>query len=154
MASSFVLVLMKILVVAAGKPALPFAKIGIEEYLKRLTRYGSVELKLVKDGSSEEVSERLLEASKGCFRIVLDERGDLWTTETIVRHFRSWQMNAVKKVAFLIGAADGHTEALRQSGDQLLALSKFTLQHEFALVLLLEQIYRAHTILKGEPYHR
>lgn len=145
---------MKILIIAAGKPALPFAKTGIEEYLKRLTRYGNVELKLVKDGTSEDVSARLLEASKGCYRIVLDERGELWTTDKLVSGLRSWQMNAVKKVAFLIGAADGHTEALRQSGDQLLALSKFTLQHEFALVLLLEQIYRAHTIMKGEPYHR
>lgn len=145
---------MKILVIAAGKPALPFAKTGIEEYLKRLTRYGNVELKLVKDGTSEEVSARLLEASKGCYRIVLDERGELWTTDKLVSGLRSWQMTAVKKVAFLIGAADGHTETLRQAGDQLLALSKFTLQHEFALVLLLEQIYRAHTILKGEPYHR
>ncbi len=145
---------MKIAVIAAGKPALPFAKTGIEEYLKRLRRYGNVELKLVRDGSSEEVSARLRDASEGHIRIVLDERGDLWTTEALKNKMEHWQLNSVKRIAFLIGAADGHTEALRQSADHLLALSKFTLQHEFALVLLLEQIYRAHTILKGEPYHR
>lgn len=145
---------MKILVIAAGKPALHFAKSGIDEYLKRLTRYGSVELKLIKDGPSAEVSTRLLEASRGCLRIALDERGDLWTTEKLTGNIQNWQMKAVKKVAFLIGAADGHTEALRQEADHLLALSKFTLQHEFALLLLLEQLYRAHTIIRGEPYHR
>lgn len=145
---------MKILVIAAGKPALAFAKLGIEEYLKRLTRYGNVELKLVKDGSSQDVSQRLLDASKGCLRIALDERGDLWTTDKLSKSIERWQLSSVKKIAFLIGAADGHTEELRKSSDHLLALSKFTLQHEFALVLLLEQIYRAYTIIKGEPYHR
>lgn len=145
---------MKILIIAAGKPALPFAKIGIDTYLKRLTRYGSVELKLVKDGSSADVSERLLSASEGCLRIALDERGALWTTQEFTHKVEQWQLNSVKKLALLIGASDGHTEALRQECDHLLALSKFTLQHEFALVLLLEQIYRVHTIMKGEPYHR
>jgi len=59
---------MKILVIAAGKPSLDFAKIGIEEYCKRLSRYAKLELKFVKDGSSDEVSSRLLEASRGLCR--------------------------------------------------------------------------------------
>ena len=145
---------MKILILSAGKPALVFAKTGIDEYLKRLKRYGSVEHKIVKDGSSEEVSKRLLEASEGCLRIALDERGELWTTEQFVQKVTHWQLSSVKRVAFLIGASDGHTLALREACDQWLALSKLTLQHEFALLLLLEQVYRVHTILKGEPYHR
>lgn len=145
---------MKIYIIAAGKPALSFAKMGIEEYLKRLRRYGQVELRLVKDGASADVSARLLEASEGCLRIALDERGEFWTTDGLTNNIRYWQMTAVKKIAFLIGAADGHTEELRRSCNHILALSKFTLQHEFALVLLLEQIYRSHTIIKGEPYHR
>jgi 23S rRNA (pseudouridine1915-N3)-methyltransferase len=63
-------------------------------------------------------------------------------------------MNAVKKVAILIGGADGHTPELRRSADHVIALSGFTLQHELALVVLLEQIYRVHTVLRREPYHR
>jgi 23S rRNA (pseudouridine1915-N3)-methyltransferase len=60
----------------------------------------------------------------------------------------------VKRVALLIGGADGHSPVLRGAADHVLSLSAFTLQHELALVVLLEQIYRVHTLLKGEPYHR
>jgi 23S rRNA (pseudouridine1915-N3)-methyltransferase len=54
----------------------------------------------------------------------------------------------------LIGGADGHSQVLRGKSDHVVAMSGFTLQHELALVVLLEQIYRVHTVLKGEPYHR
>ena len=60
----------------------------------------------------------------------------------------------VKTVAFLIGAADGHNEALRSACDLLLALSPFTLQHELALLVLLEQLYRVASLKSGSPYHR
>ncbi len=60
----------------------------------------------------------------------------------------------VKEITYLIGAADGHTEELRKSCDLVLSLSPLTLQHELALVVLLEQIYRVATLRRGEPYHR
>lgn len=146
--------LMKFLIASAGKPALPYARDGISLYLERLRPFGRIEMATVKDGSSEEVSSRLLEASKGCLRIALDERGELWTTNRFTEMAKKWQLHSVKKIAFLIGASDGHTEALRQQSDHLMALSKFTLQHELALVVLLEQLYRIHTIIAGTPYHR
>lgn len=145
---------MQFIILAAGKPALPYAKQGVELYLDRLKPFGKTELKLVKAGSSEDVSARLLEASQGCLRIAMDERGELWTTEQLVKKAKQWQMNATKRIAFLIGASDGHTQQLRDKCDHLLALSKFTLQHELALVTLLEQLYRCHTVLAGTPYHR
>ena len=145
---------MQFLILAAGKPALPFAKSGVELYLQRLKPFGKTELKLIKAGSSEDVSARLLDASEGCLRIAMDERGDLWTTEQLVKKARDWQMNGTRRIAFLIGASDGHTQALRDKCNHLLALSKFTLQHELALVVLLEQLYRCHTVLAGTPYHR
>ena len=70
---------------------------------------GKVEIRYVKAGSSEEVSARLLEASKGCLRIAMDERGENWTSRELEKRAKDWQMRAVKHVAFLIGAADGHT---------------------------------------------
>lgn len=145
---------MKILILAAGKPALAYAKTGVQEYAKRLTRYAPVELRYVRDGSSADVSARLLEASEGHYRIALDERGERLTTEQLADRFRHWHMSAVKKIAFLIGASDGHTDELRHRADAILSLSSLTLQHELALLLLYEQIYRVHTLLKGEPYHR
>jgi 23S rRNA (pseudouridine1915-N3)-methyltransferase len=145
---------MHIQVITAGKAALNYAKLGIDLYVERLRPFGKVELKIVKDGSSQAVSERLLQASEGALRIALDERGELWTTQQFTRQIQQWQLHSVKKVAFLIGASDGHTEELRQKCDQLMALSKFTLQHELALVVLLEQLYRVNTIIAGTPYHR
>lgn len=146
---------MKWQVVAIGKPSLSYAKDGVAEYLKRLRRYASVELvNGWKEAGQEKNSAQLLSASEGALRIALDERGEMWTTDTLVKHVEGWQMDGVKRVAFLIGGADGHTKELRNEADHVVAMSGLTLQHELALVVLLEQIYRVHTILKGEPYHR
>jgi len=141
-------------IVIAGKPALKFAKDGIADYEKRLRRFATVEVVTVRDGSSEDVSDRLLKASDGCFRVALDERGESWTTMDFVTKVNAWEMQGVKQVALLIGAADGHTEALRKQCDAILQLSAMTLQHEFALLLLLEQIYRVYNVKAGTPYHR
>lgn len=146
---------MKWQIAAIGKPSLKFAKSGVDEYLKRLRRYASVELfNEAKESGAEKNSEYLLRATEGAVRIVLDERGEHWTTGDLVKRVEDWQMDGVKKVAVLIGGADGHTQALRVEADHVVALSGFTVQHEMALVVVLEQIYRVHTILRGEPYHR
>jgi 23S rRNA (pseudouridine1915-N3)-methyltransferase len=146
---------MKLLVLAAGKPALAYAKDGIEEYLKRLKRYGQASLELVKAGGSEEVSQRLLERSEGMFRVALDERGERLTTAELAKRFETLERRGdVKTVAFLIGASDGHTPELRQKADLVLSLSSLTLQHELALVVLLEQLYRVASMRAGSPYHR
>lgn len=142
-------------ILAAGKPALGYAKKGIEEYLKRLSRGAKVELLYLKAGSSEAVSKELLARSEGTFRIALDERGKDWTTEEFVTQVNEWEMNpGIKTVSLLIGASDGHTPELRKKVNAIWALSPLTLQHELALVVLLEQLYRAYTIKRGEPYHR
>lgn len=147
---------MKHIIIAAGKPALSYCKEGVAEYLKRLKRYGTYELKHIKDGSSEDVSARHLEESDSadCIRIVLDERGEQLTTEQFLHKINHWEMHGEKRATYHIGASDGHTEKLRKNADLVWALSPLTLQHELALVVLLEQLYRIATIQKGEPYHR
>jgi 23S rRNA (pseudouridine1915-N3)-methyltransferase len=140
---------------AAGKPALAYAKTGIAEYLKRLKRGAKVELIYLKAGDSETVSKDLLTRSEGTFRIALDERGKDWTTDQFVKRVNAWEMDpGIKTISLLIGASDGHTPALRQKCQAVWALSPLTLQHELALVVLLEQLYRAYTIKRGVPYHR
>jgi|TARA_B110000914_G_scaffold36224_1_gene29173 23S rRNA (pseudouridine1915-N3)-methyltransferase len=140
---------------AAGKPALAYAKTGIAEYLKRLKRGAKVELIYLKAGDSETVSKDLLTRSEGTFRIALDERGKDWTTDQFVKRVNAWEMDpGIKTISLLIGASDGHTPALRQKCQAVWALSHLTLQHELALVVLLEQLYRAYTIKRGVPYHR
>jgi len=145
---------MKHQIIAAGKPALAYAKTGVAEYLKRLTRYGTYELQHIKDGTSEDVSERLHIACKGILRIVLDERGEKLTTSELTSRLQDWEMRGMKRASYLIGASDGHTESLRSEADMIWALSPLTLQHELALLVLLEQLYRVATIQRGEPYHR
>jgi 23S rRNA (pseudouridine1915-N3)-methyltransferase len=146
---------MNIRIIVAGKPALAYARSGVDEYLKRLSRFGGHELVLVKAGTRDEVSARLLEKSAGCFRVALDERGEGLGTRAFADRLDNLAMRGdVKSVAFLIGAADGHNESLRQSCDLLLTLSPFTLQHELALLVLLEQLYRVASLKSGSPYHR
>jgi len=146
---------MHVRIVVAGKPALAFARLGVEEYLGRLRHYGKHELVTVKAGPAAEVSPRLLDASAGCWRVVLDERGETLATLALAERMAALEgRGEVKTVAFLIGAADGHTAELRTRADLLLALSALTLQHELALVVLLEQLYRVATLRRGEPYHR
>ena len=146
---------MDILVLAAAKPALAYARSGVELYMERLRAMGSsTELRFVKDGTRREVSTRLLKASEGCIRIAMDERGANCTTRQLEAQWRNWQLRSVKRVAFLIGAADGHNDELRATCDHVLSLGCHTMQHELALLVLLEQIYRVNTLLQGSPYHR
>ena len=146
---------MQIRIIVAGKPSLAYARTGVEEYLKRLSRFGNHEVVTVKAGSSDETSARLLERSQGCFRIALDERGKSMATRAFAETLTALESRGdVKTAAFLIGAADGHSANLRSACDLLLSLSPFTLQHELALLVLLEQLYRVASLKSGSPYHR
>jgi 23S rRNA (pseudouridine1915-N3)-methyltransferase len=146
---------MQIRIIAAGKPALAYAKAGVDEYLKRLSRFGSHELIIIKAGSQDDVSSRLLERSAGSFRIGLDERGKTLATRAFQQQMETLEHRGdIKCVSFLIGAADGHNEELRTHCDLLISVSPFTLQHELALVILLEQLYRIASMKAGMPYHR
>ena len=141
---------MKWKIIAIGKPALGFARDGSAEYLKRLKHYTQAELVFAKDDA------RQLQAAAGCdVCIALDERGHNLATRELVQKADAWEMDGgVKEVAVLIGASDGHSQVQRDRADELWAFGKITLQHELALVVLLEQLYRAYTIKRGEPYHR
>lgn len=146
---------MHLRLIVAGKPALAYARTGVDDYLKRLCRFGSYELVMVKAGGRPEVSARLLERSEGSYRIALDERGDRPTTRQMAERIQALEIRGdVKSVSFLIGAADGHTPELRERCDWILALSSLTLQHELALLVLLEQLYRIASLRNGLPYHR
>ena len=141
-------------VVTVGKPALSWARQGAEDYLKRLQRGGQWEWVVLKNAPVEQVTERMLAASEGCVRVVLDERGKAWRSLELARWVDTQQQAGVKRGALLIGGADGHSAVLRQVADVCWSLSALTLQHELALIVALEQMYRAGTILRGEPYHR
>ncbi|GLV48516.1 ribosomal RNA large subunit methyltransferase H [Thermus sp. LT1-2-5] len=135
---------MRLRVVAVGKPRLAYARLGVEEYARRIGRYAPLEVLFAKE-------EDLLAKAEGYRKVVLDERGKLLSTEGFLRLLQGWEG---EKVAFLVGGSEGHSEAVRKAADFLLSLSPLTLQHELALLVLMEQLYRVLTLRAGHPYHR
>lgn len=145
---------MKWKIISVGKPALPWAAAAVEDYLHRLRRMAQVEMIVVKQGSPSQVARRALESSEGAWRILLDEHGRQLASADFARWIAKQELGGRKCVALLIGGADGHPPEIREVADEVWSLSTMTLQHELALVVLMEQFYRACSILRGEPYHR
>jgi 23S rRNA (pseudouridine1915-N3)-methyltransferase len=141
-------------IVAVGKPRLAHARAGVAEYLARLRCFSTVDTAHVKASNPLREGSQLLSRSEGCFRLVLDERGKKLTSRAFAEELNKIEGNPRKACALLVGGADGLCERVRESADLLWSLGPLTLQHEMALVVALEQIYRAHTILAGIPYHR
>ena len=96
----------------------------------------------------------LLEKLRGSTKVFLDERGREWTSEEFAEWLGQHALRGTRELAFLIGGPDGFSAAFRKEADALLALSRMTLNHDWARALLLEQIYRGFTILRGYPYPR
>lgn len=142
---------MRWLILGAGKPKLSFAREGMAEYASRIQRYAPIELAWTKASTPEREAETLIERSDGHFRIVLDERGKQFTSREFAAKI---EQSAAQRIAVIVGSADGVSEEVRAKANILWCLGKSTLQHELALLIALEQIYRAHTILAGLPYHR
>jgi 23S rRNA (pseudouridine1915-N3)-methyltransferase len=141
-------------VLVIGKPKLSFARAGVEEYEGRLRQFAPVKIDYLKAGGRETESAQLRARSAGSWRVILDERGAQVTSRELAERVSAWEMARQKQVCVLIGGADGHSEELRGKADWLWSLGKLTLQHELALVVVLEQLYRAYTIKAGLPYHR
>jgi 23S rRNA (pseudouridine1915-N3)-methyltransferase len=124
-----------------------------DEYLKRLGHYAEVEGVSFKDESS---LLKLCEAGARPVRhalVLLDSRGKQLSSEEFSKWLGEWQDRSSSPLLFAVGAADGFSDQARQAATLALSLGKMTLAHELARVVLLEQIYRAFTILKGHPYH-
>jgi 23S rRNA (pseudouridine1915-N3)-methyltransferase len=145
---------MRLHILTIGKPRLAFAKAGVAEYLARFPAKNGVALESLRASTRDEEGKVLLARSEGMLRVVLDERGKQVTSRELARTLSGWELARTKSVAFLIGGADGHSDDIRRAADWCWSLSPLTLQHELALVVLLEQIYRARCISAGTPYHR
>ena len=96
----------------------------------------------------------LLEKLQGSTKVFLDERGREWTSQEFAEWLGQEALRGTRELAFLVGGPDGFSAAFRKEADILLALSRMTLPHDWARALLLEQIYRGFTVLRGYPYPR
>jgi len=153
---------MRLRIVAVGKDRSGLYAPAVEEYAKRLSRHARFEVVEVPEArrhagtprARDEEGEALLARLDPRERVVLlDERGDEPTSPELARRLERWLAGG-KDVALVIGGADGHGEAVRARADETLALSRMTLAHRLARLVLAEQLYRAFTIVKGEPYHK
>ncbi len=150
----------KVRLILPGKIKFPFVKEGVSFYQKRLNHYFSfgIEEKKVPRGKDQAVKEKegeiILKAlGAGGYVIALDERGKSFDSLSFARFFQDL-LEKEKEIVFLIGGPFGLSEKVLQAARLRLSLSKFTLGHEIALLVLLEQLYRAASIISGEPYHK
>ncbi len=124
------------------------------DYLDRLRRYAKVELVHIPHGTLTSERDALLaKLAPRAPWVVLDELGEEMTTSALAKRVERWQQQNTA-IDLVVGGHHGVHADLKARARLLLALSRFTLPHRLALVVLAEQLYRAHTWLRGEPYHR
>lgn len=154
---------MQILIVAVGKPRDPALAAAIHEYEVRAARYWSlrvveVRAESVRGRSSDTVREResrrLLDSVAGARVVACEVDGKAMRSEAFAEWLRKERDLSSPDIAFLIGGASGLGPAARKAAHAKLSLSPWTLPHEMARLVLAEQLYRAGTIIRGEPYHK
>ena len=150
--------MLKITVIAVGKLKERFWKDACAEYLKRLGGYAHVTVREVPDSSIEREARALesaLDALGADVRIILlDIRGTETSSEQLARKLDNLAIDGVSHVAFVIGGSDGVASSVKARAHDCLSFGPITLPHNLARVVLLEQIYRACKINRGEPYHK
>ena len=144
---------MKLKLVWIGKTRNPAIQSLTDDYLKRISRYAEVEgLSLADESALLKLREK--SGSRPAHTVaLLDPRGKTFSSEEFARFLRDHQDRNPQPLVLAIGPADGFSEQARKAASTTLSLGKMTLAHELARVVLLEQVYRAFTILKGHPYH-
>jgi 23S rRNA (pseudouridine1915-N3)-methyltransferase len=136
-----------------GKTKEPAIQALTDEYLKRLARYCELEGVSLKDEAAlMKLSDTKTRNGRHTL-VLLDAGGKQLSSEDLAKFLREYQERNSLPLLFAVGPADGFTEEARRSAALLLSLGKMTLAHELARIVLLEQLYRAFTILKGHPYH-
>jgi 23S rRNA (pseudouridine1915-N3)-methyltransferase len=123
------------------------------EYLERIAKYHVIE---ASDVPTEDALLKLVHRAAGRtipFLVLLDSRGKEMTSEQFAEFIESQQALDVQQLVFAIGPADGFSDIARKSASKLISFGKMTLPHELARVVLLEQLYRAFTIIRRHPYH-
>ena len=130
-----------------------------EEFLQRLSHFVKCELTELKESAPREgpdiEGERILAAlNPKTFAVLLDVRGEAITSPGLADTIEKWQNRGLKEVSFLIGGANGVSRRVAERADISLSLSFLTFTHEMARAILLEQLYRAYTIIKGFPYQK
>lgn len=154
---------MRITLLQTGKTRDRFIIEGVEEFRKRVVRYAPFtietvpDLKNTRNMSTKEIQQKegdmiLKRIKTGDYLILLDERGKEFHSLGFAKHLNALE-GRVNQVVFVIGGPYGFSEQVYRRANEKFSLSKLTFSHQLSRLLFMEQIYRAFTILKGEPYH-
>jgi len=142
-----------------GKTKDKYWKTLQDDYLDRLSKFVKTEIVELKDAAGPDQitkeGERILEnLNQNSFVVLLDVKGRSCSSPELAEELERWQNRGLKEISFLIGGVNGVSSAVAMRADISLSLSFLTFTHEMARVVLLEQLYRAYTIIKGFPYQK
>jgi len=159
---------MRVTVAAVGRLKAGPECVLAERYRDRAAKLGramgirSIEIVEVRESRARDAQRRAIEEaialtsiiSDGAATVLLDGRGENLSSESLAARIRGWRDGAMPGICFMIGGADGLGGALRDRADLIVAFGTVTWPHQLVRIMLMEQIYRALTIVSGHPYHR
>jgi 23S rRNA (pseudouridine1915-N3)-methyltransferase len=130
-----------------------------EDYLRRLSHFVKCEILEIRDQPAKDLKEnegkRILEnLNQNSFVCVLDVKGRTLSSPDLAKEIEQWQNRGIKEISFIIGGAEGISQPVADRANLMLSLSFLTFTHEMARVVMLEQMYRAFTIIRGFPYQK
>ena len=153
---------MKISIWCIGKTDEKYINEGVDKYLNRLKHYSKITFEPLKDVKPAQTPEETLKREAEIVLskikpedvlILLDEKGEMYSSVKFADYIEKLQVQANKHIIFLIGGAFGHHQSIRDRANHLISLSKMTFSHQMVRLFLVEQIYRAFTIIRNEKYH-
>jgi 23S rRNA (pseudouridine1915-N3)-methyltransferase len=159
---------MRIVIAAVGRLKQGPERELAERFRKRAAATGrsvglhDIDIIEIRESRADNAERRMLEESiaianvipEGAVSVILDERGENLSSASFAGHLQGWRAEDRPAAAFIIGAADGIAVGLREKAKMAIAFGVATRPHQFVRIMLLEQLYRAVTILSGHPYHR
>lgn len=153
---------MRLRIVWTGKTRDAHLRALTEDYLKRLSRFVKCEIAELAESRSGDKKVDIVRDSKrisdglheGAVNVLLDPHGIEWTSQELAEEMQRWQDGGTREVSFIVGGPNGVSPELAASVHKRWSLSRLTLTHEMARVVLVEQLYRAFTIIHGLPYQK
>jgi 23S rRNA (pseudouridine1915-N3)-methyltransferase len=152
---------MRLRIIWMGKTRDARLRALVDDYAERLAHFVRCEVTELRelgradrtgiDKETKRISDRL---RPGAVTVLLDPDGAEWSSQQLANQVRSWEGSGIKEVAFVIGGPNGLGDDFKTRADKRWSLSRLTLTHEMARVLLFEQLYRAYTIIHGLPYQK
>lgn len=153
---------MRLRFIWVGKTRNEHQRALVDDYLQRLTRFVRCEITELRESAARNLREGIADEGRriigalrpGALIVLLDIDGQEWSSGQLATEIDRWQLGGTKEVAFIVGGPYGVSTEVANRSDMRWSLSRLTLTHEMARVLLVEQIYRAYTIIHGLPYQK